>query len=243
MSYRILDLFCGAGGAAWGYHKAGFDVVGVDNRPQERYRLEFHHGDALQVLRDLIDGSWLPTDTGAHYVLADFDAIHASPVCKLWSAATPAWARSNHADQLTPTRALLQQTGQPWVIENVPGAPLRPDFKICGCVVGLPEIERERWFETSGWHSYDLRPPCCHLVQPVTVAGHGEPSGPRLKRAQVISVVGGGRDKAKPRRNADVSDWRRVMGIDWMTRDELAQAIPPAYTEYVGRQLMEYLDN
>jgi DNA (cytosine-5)-methyltransferase 1 len=229
----LLDLFCGAGGAAAGYHRAGFDVVGVDIEPQPRYPFEFHQADALEVLRVIS----LRADS------RQFAAIHASPVCKLWSAATPAWARANHRDLLTPTRQGLMAAGLPWVIENVPRAPLRPDFKICGCMVGLHEIERERWFETSGWHQFELRQSCFHADSPVTVAGHGEPSGTRRIKARehVISVVGGGADKSKPHRMATVADWRRVMGIDWMTRDELAQAIPPAYTEHIGRQLLEHL--
>ena len=129
----------------------------------------------------------------------------------------------------------------PWVIENVPGAPIRPDFKLCGCIMGLPELKRERWFETS-WHGFSLRAPCHHPLQLVTVSGHGEPSGPRMIRRRVITVTGGGRDRSKPRKDADVSDWRRVMGIDWMSRDELAQAIPPAYTEHIGHQLIATIE-
>ena len=219
---RLLDLFCGAGGAAVGYHRAGFDVTGVDNRPQPRYPFQFHQADAMT------------------YPLDGYDAIHASPVCKLYSAATPAWARKNHQNQIPPIRKRLEATGLPWVIENVPGAPLRADYKLCGCIMGLPELRRERWFETS-WHGFDMRAPCYHPLQPVTVSGHGEPSGPRLIRRRVITVAGGGRDRRKPRRDADVSDWRRVMGINWMTRDELAQAIPPAYTRFIGARLMEHL--
>lgn len=203
---RLLDLFCGAGGAAVGYHRAGFDVVGVDVKPQPRYPFEFHQADALTC------------------PLAGFDAIHASPVCKRHSAATPRWARENHPNQIPPTRERLTLTGLPWVIENVRGAPLRPDLKLCGCMFDLNELERERWFETN-WATPELRSPCYHATSPITVAGHGEPSGPRMARGEI----------------AHKADWERAMGIDWMTRDELAQAIPPAYTEHIGRQLLEHM--
>jgi DNA (cytosine-5)-methyltransferase 1 len=209
---RLLDLFCGAGGAAMGYHRAGFDVTGVDISPQPRYPFRFIRADAVRALE-----TW---------DLSAFDAIHASPVCKRYSSATPARARGGHPDQIGPVRRLLQERARgPWVIENVPRAPLRPDLKVCGCVVGLPELERERWFELGGWRMFDLRPPCYHTVSPITVAGHGEPSGPRMARGE----------------RATKADWQRAMGIDWMTRDGLAQAIPPAYTEYIGGYLLESL--
>jgi DNA (cytosine-5)-methyltransferase 1 len=200
---RLLDLFCGAGGAGMGYHRAGFDVTGVDLSPQPNYPFEFVQADALT------------------FPLDGFDAIHASPVCKRYSAATPAWARASHPNQIPPTRKRLAAQTAPWVMENVPGAPLRPDLKICGCVVGLDELERERWFELGGWNVFDLRPPCYHAKPITSVAGHG-------------------RSSTMPSGTGLAADWRRVMDIDWMTRDELAQAIPPAYTEYIGRQLLDY---
>jgi DNA (cytosine-5)-methyltransferase 1 len=196
---RLLDLFCGAGGAAMGYHRAGFDVVGVDNRPQPRYPFPFVQADALAFL--------------AAANLASVAAIHGSPVCKRWSAATPAWAREGHPDQIAPLRKLLLRTGKPWVIENVPRSPVRPDLKLCGCMFGLPKLRRERWFETS-WRAFDLRQGCQH-------------------RGEVISVVGGG--------DGRTGEWRSAMGIDWMGKRQLNQAIPPAYTEYIGRQLLEVL--
>jgi DNA (cytosine-5)-methyltransferase 1 len=219
---RLLDLFCGAGGAAMGYHRAGFDVVGVDIAPQPHYPFEFHQADALSVLRSM---AYWPSFSGELWRPASYDALHASPVCKRYSVSTPAWARNSHPSQIPETRALLQETGLPWVMENVPGAPLRPDIKLCGCAVGLNEIERERWFETGGWDYFELRPPCYHATSPITVAGHGEPSGPRMAHGLV----------------AHKADWERAMGIGWMNRDELAQAIPPAYTEHVGAQLAAHL--
>lgn len=247
----LLDLFSGAGGAAMGYYRAGFDVLGVDIAPQPRYPFPFVQANALHFME--------------YARVIGVNAIHASPVCKLWSSATPAASRHNHQDMITPIRPLLEASGLPYVIENVPGAPLRPDLKICGCVVGLPELERERWFEAGRWDTSPLfwRPPCSREVQPVTVAGHGEPAGPRAirkrtigvtghgstsrdvlsktQRKQVVSVVGGGPDyrPGLEHRAYGVADWRRAMGIEWMSRDELAQAIPPAYTEMIGAELLK----
>ena len=151
------------------------------------------------------------------YVLADFDAIHASPPCQAFTTARVIHGR-DHADLLTPCRELLRKSGLPWVIENVPGAPMRPDVVLCGSMFpdlrsASGELRRHRWFEF--WQStLSLVQPCQHGPVTVSVFGHGG------------HVYNG------------VEEWREVMGIDWMTRDELAQAIPPAYTEYVGRFLL-----
>lgn len=215
----LYDLFCGQGGAAMGYHRAGFQVIGVDIAPQPRYPFEFRQASALEVLRALAGDAepWPGAPRPA--------AIHASPVCKRYSAATPARARGRHPDGIGPVRELLGQCGVPWILENVPRAPLRPDLRLCGCTTGLPELERERWFELGGWDAFELRAPCYHATSPITVAGHGEPSGPRMARGEI----------------ARKADWERAMGIGWMTRDGLAQAIPPAYTKHIGRQLMDHL--
>ena len=204
MRPRLLDLFCGAGGAAMGYHRAGFDVVGVDVKPQPRYPFEFRQADAMT------------------FPLDGFDAIHASPPCQAFSIATRMQGNpADHPDLLTPTRERLRQSRVPWVIENVQGAPLRTDFKLCGCMFGLG-VRRERWFETSWW-AYDLRQPCHHPEPVIGVYGY---SGPR---------PGSGRISGR------LATWSKAMGIDWMEVLELAQAIPPAYTEYIGRQLIEAL--
>ena len=146
----MLDLYCGAGGAAMGYHKAGFEVVGVDLNPQHRFPFEFHQADAIQVL-----------EQEAEWIRAGFDAIHASPPCQHYANVT-SW-RGNpdaHPDLIAPTRALLEATGLPWVIENVPEAPVRQDYLLCGTMFHLP-IRRHRAFETN-WPSQGAPGPCSH---------------------------------------------------------------------------------
>jgi hypothetical protein len=212
----LLDLFCGGGGAARGYQLAGFHVTGVDVKPQPRYAGdEFHQADALEFLGLLIGGA-----------VGDWDAIHASPPCKPHSILSRnLGVAGRHDDLLAPTRELLIAAGLPWVIENVPGAPMRADYKLCGCMFGLRtrerQLVRERWFETS-WHGFSLRAPCHHALPAVT-------------------VTGGGAVHDHPTRNASLATRREAMGIDWMSRDELSQAIPPAYTAYVGAHLLDHL--
>jgi DNA (cytosine-5)-methyltransferase 1 len=217
---RLLDLFCGAGGAGMGYHQAGFDVVGVDINPQPRYPFHFVQMDAFYFLRLLINGA-----TPSGHLFSEFSAIHASPPCQAYSVAAQGQrnAGKEYPDLLAPTRERLTEAGIPWVIENVPGAPMRPDYKLCGCQVGL-ELRRERWFETS-WHGYQLSPPCHHPYPVPSVVGHGTPTWVREKLGY----------------NPTIADYRRCMGIDWMNRDELSLAIPPAFTRFVGEQLMAHL--
>jgi len=217
---RLLDLFCGAGGAAMGYHRAGFDVVGVDINPQPRYPFEFHQVDALMILRAMSD---YPTFNGELWRPSSYAAIHASPPCQAYIR-SGMYDKSKHPDLLPSVRDLLAGEPVPWIIENVPGAPMRADYKLCGCMFGLG-VARERWFETS-WHAFDMRPPCYHRERPVGVYGH-----PRGRRSK----------DGKPWGWGNLSDWIWAMQIDWMSGPELAQAIPPAYTEYIGRQLLEHL--
>ena len=222
----LLDLCCGQGGAAVGYHRAGFDVTGVDlalkrlkdgtlvddNAIPARYPFEFIKADAFDVLADAA-------------FLARFDAIHASWPCQAHSIASKyKGTAAMHRDLITPGRPAMQATGLPWVIENVPGAPMRADFLLCGCMFGLPGLRRERWFETS-WRGFDLNMSHDHREPVITVAGHGPPSWVR----EGVSVP------------VTTADWRRAMQIDWMTRDGLAQAIPPAYTEHLGRRLLAHI--
>ena len=203
---RLLDLFCGAGGAAMGYHRAGFDVTGVDIAPQPRYPFPFVQADAMT------------------YPLDGFNAIHASPPCH--DHVRTFVAKDGTGWMLAATRERLSSIGTPWIIENVPGAPMRADYLLCGCMFGLSLLVRERWFETS-WEAFEMRAPCYHPARPITVTGWGIPSGSywygRISVSEYFRLG------------------KQAMGIDWMTRAELNQAIPPAYTEYVGARLMEHL--
>jgi DNA (cytosine-5)-methyltransferase 1 len=205
---RLLDLFCGAGGAGTGYHRAGFEVVGVDIRPMPRYPFEFHQADALEYLRE-----------HGH----EFDAIHASPPCQAYSMAGQQWrtAGKEYQDLVEPTREALKRTGKPYVIENVPGAPLVNPVILNGARFGLM-VNRTRLFECSFPVPFELLPP---QMQPVKM---GRP----VKTGQVITPVG---------HFSNVGYAREQMEIDWMTKDELAQAIPPTYTEYVGARLIQSL--
>lgn len=202
---RLLDLFCGAGGAARGYQLAGFDVTGVDHRKQPRYAGDrFIQADALEFLADAD--------------LTRYDAIHASPPCQRFTALAGLYrpAAAVHPDLLTPTLALLARTGVPWVVENVPGAPLRADIMLCGEMFGL-KVRRHRWFQTSPM-LYQLMPPCRHDTSPVGVYGHpGGTSGRDYRRS---------RGDVSYSRRAQLADWKTAMGIDWMTAAELAQGHP-----------------
>ncbi len=202
---RILDLFCCAGGAAMGLHRAGFEVVGVDIEPQPHYPFEFHQADAMT------------------YPLRGFDAYWASPPCQHYSAGTP--DKSKHPDLLGAVRCLLEAADGLWIIENVPGAPMRADFRITGDMVGLPLIKRARWFETNWYDSIAMVAHVPVTGPVITVTGHGTTSGNRETWG----------------RNIRVAEMRAAMGIEWMNRDELSQAIPPAYSEYIGRHLLRAL--
>lgn len=218
MKPRLLDLFCGAGGAAVGYHRAGFDVVGVDINPQPNYPFEFWRADAMEVL-----GSW-GTSTAYHF--AGGVAIHASPPCPRYSLVSGfQGVAENHPDLLGPTRDALSAVGLPYVLENVPGAPLRPDLVLCGEMFGL-RVHRHRIFETSGF--FAMRPQ--HQPHALRGAKTNCETGPGVARW----VTG---------HYSDHDDAGDAMGIDWMARGkELANAIPPAYTEFIGTQLIAALD-
>jgi DNA (cytosine-5)-methyltransferase 1 len=210
---KLLDLFAGAGGCSVGYHRAGFAVTGIDIKPQPRYPYEFHQADVFDVLAD------------AEF-LAGFDVIHASPPCQAFTAYR---RRGNgvgdgYPDLIAPARAALRATGHPYVIENVPGSPLQSHVQLCGSSFGL-DVRRHRWFETN---LPLMAPPCNHGAQT-----------PRFPQAT---------NRTNKRRTVEVGVWRiplevqqRAMGIDWMTLPELTEAIPPAYTEFIGTQLLDHV--
>ena len=205
-----LDLYCGQGGCSVGYARAGFDMTGVDIKPQPRYPYRFVQADALTYLAE----HWW-----------EYDFIHASPPCQGYSITKNLkTVTADHPMLIEVVRKALIETGKPYVIENVPGAPLISPLMLCGSMFGLGVL-RHRLFECNPpiWF-----PPasCNHdgKVLPIwwksrmreLLAG---------KVYRYITVVG---------RSYLMPEARRAMGIDWMTRDGLSQAIPPAYTEFVG---------
>lgn len=209
MRPRLLDLFCGAGGAAMGYHRAGFDVVGVDIAPMPRYPFEFVQADALEYC-------------AAHG--AEFDAIHASPPCQAYSRAKNL-TRKQYPMLVDKTRAALIATGRPYVIENVPGAPLKSPALLCGLMFGL-KTYRHRIFETSFPVPFELHAP--HHAEQDKHYGTN-------RQREFVSVVG------KTQYAGYMPRAKEAMGIDWMNSSELSEAIPPAYTEYIGRYLMTHI--
>lgn len=221
MKPRLLDLFCGAGGAAMGYHRAGFEVVGVDIAPQPNYPFEFVQDDALTLL-----STFTPSVSG-WWDVPPFDAIHTSPPCQAYIRSGMVAKDGRHPNLLAETRRDLEATGLPWVIENVPGAPMRPDAVLCGSMFGL-RIRRHRWFEFS-WAEPLLTFACDHSKPITGVYGHPHGKG------------GAWRNGRRPMLPSDRETWGREMGISWMHSLELAAAIPPAYTELIGHQLMQHL--
>ncbi len=202
-----------------GYWNAGFDVVGVDIKPQPNYPFTFIQADAIEFLSELISVG--PASL-------QYDAIHASPPCQRWSSKTYTASPHAHPDLLTPSRELLISTGLPYVIENVPGAPMDGPI-ICGSSFHLG-VRRHRRFETN-WPL--LVPPCVHGTQPprFELYDHG-----KSYLSGIVHVFGAGGGKGR-------EFWSEAMGIDWMDDPELAEAIPPAYTEMIGAQLLAYISH
>lgn len=217
----LLDLYCGAGGAGMGYHRAGFDVVGFDWEDQPDYPFEFHRWDALAVLRHVIasGGTWNDKPIAA---------IHTSPPCQASCALIKGNQRAtagNHVDLIPATRHLLAATGLPTVIENVQGADIRRDLTLCGEMFGLGVI-RHRYFECS-----------FPVTQPAHIKHRGRVAGMRhgvWYEGPYFAVYGDGGGKGT------VAQWQSAMGIDWTAnRKSIAESIPPAYSEHVGAQLLK----
>lgn len=211
---RLLDLCCRAGGAAWGYAQAGFEVTGVDIEPQRRYPFKFYEADAFEF---------------APRYWREFDAIHVSPHCQGYSKMRFVTGRE-YPRQIEQFRDMLKSFDRPYVIENVEGAPLfdEPLFgehyaiTLCGTMFGL-RVYRHRIFEG------DLRLSApAHPAHVVRCAKQGRSAKP----GQFVTVTG----------NCSGADYARAaMGIDWMPRDDLSQAIPPAYTQFIGEQLIRVI--
>ena len=209
----LLDLFCGAGGASMGYHRAGFKVVGIDINPQPHYPFDFYQEDAMIFLKEA--------------TLSDWDIIHASPPCQRYSPISRYQrVAMNYPDLVDEVRTYLLSTKIPYVIENVPNAPLRKDLILCGQQFDLP-IYRHRVFESS--IPLQPPPPCIH-IRPAK----SNWSGYATLADGIITVVG---------HTYRVREGRIAMGIPWMTQNELNESIPPAYTEYIGNQLIKAVIN
>lgn len=212
----LLDAFCKAGGAGMGYHRAGFDVFGVDIEPQPHYPFPFIQADAIAFIEQM---GWL------------FDVLTGSPPCHDHTSLKSRAGTNGTAWLLPRTRELFEASGKPYVIENVPGAPMRKDVIYCGEMFGLRTV-RHRWFETNipdlaaPTHPLGSRHPREHLRKTST-----QERRKCFESGMNISITG------------DVGSWvgPACMGIDWMTGDELAQAIPPLYTEHLGTQILAWM--
>jgi DNA (cytosine-5)-methyltransferase 1 len=215
---RLLDLFCGAGGAAMGYYRAGFEVVGVDIAKQPRYPFTFVQGDALEY--------------AAKYG-HQFDVIHASPPCQRNTRLNrirkiKSSTDANYVDLIPETRALLESLGVPYVIENVEGAALNNPFMLCGSYFSDLLVYRHRFFESS------------HFVLTPAHTPHNDktpPAGQGPSPKGFVSITAGGLFNV-PEGYTPASYKNMAMGIDWMTQNGLTEAIPPRYTEFIGRQLI-----
>ncbi len=202
----LLDLFCGGGGAAFGYYLAGFRVVGIDIKSQPHYPFEFHQADALT------------------YPLEGFDAYHASPPCQANTVLFPNALHGKdygHKDCIPETRNRLGKTGKPWVIENVPNAKMNTVIILCGTMFGL-KVFRHRLFESN---IMLLQTP--HQKHQGKTAGKGR--FPR-NNDDYWTITG---------HLGNIIGASEAMGITWMTMPELVESIPPAYTEYIGKYLIE----
>lgn len=199
---KALDLYCCAGGAAMGLHRAGYDVTGVDIEPQPHYPFAFVQGDALEA------------------ALSGYDFVWASPPCQHHSRMSGCreGLRDKYPDLIAATREKLQAWGGPWIIENVVGAPLRNPVMLCGAMFGL-QTYRHRIFESNVSLT---APPHPKHDKPTSKAGHWKPG-------TLISVAGN---------CAPMALAREAMGIDWMPRSNLVEAIPPAFAEYLARQTL-----
>ena len=213
---RLLDLFCCAGGAAVGYARAGFEVVGVDNKPQPNFPFTLIQADALKLDPEFI---------------SSFDAIHASPPCQSYSDLAKRNGNGHMWPRLIePVRDMLVASGLPYVIENVDGAPLINPVVLCGTMFKGLRVLRHRLFEAN---FLIMAPP--HGTHPKVHTFDKRKShyGKTNDMIDFVQVTGGG--------NCSIAAARDAMGIDWMTKSELNEAIPPAYTQFIGKQLLAHI--
>lgn len=258
---RLLDLFCGGGGCSVGYFRAGFDCYGIDNNPKplKHYPFPYICMDALEAMDRLLRGEGLTFSNGETLYLKDFDAYHASPPCQGYSTMTKKWGRQNtHPDLVKEVREELQALKVPYVIENVEGAPLLNPVMLCGSMFGLGAIPEYHCSCGGIPFEYELGkygcPNCCgdnvaKLAYKYQLRRHRLfecsfgivfPPAACNHQGLALPVYGhaGGQSKRDGLKFPGTDAWREGMGIDWMTGNELAEAIPPAYTEYIGKYLM-----
>jgi DNA (cytosine-5)-methyltransferase 1 len=213
-------LFCGSGGCSVGYNLAGFDVVGVDIVERNKYPFEFYQMDALEYLKTAD--------------LKQFDVVHASPVCKAYTNCNLS-PKEKHPMQISDVRDALERVGKPYIIENVVGAKsyMRASLMLCGSMFGL-SIQRHRLFEIGNTDLFVYPPgPCDHRKATIAVYGHS---------VWDSSLEGTARKDGKKRPDSvPIEIGRRAMGISWMGIEDLAQAIPPAYTRFIGLQLLNLI--
>lgn len=223
MKPLLVDLFCGAGGASMGYHQAGFDVIGVDLAPQPNYPFEFRNRDALAF------ADWLATDKAKLLRVA---AVHASPPCQRYSDLAHRNGNGDDwPDLIGPVRDTLDALGLPYVIENVEGAPLLDPVTLCGVMFPGLRVIRHRLFELGGWTINDTPQ---HGPHPLVFTHDKRKShyGRLDQDTAFVTVTGGG--------NATLANKLDAMGIDWMrSHHEVNEAIPPAYTRWIGERLLE----
>lgn len=223
--YKLLDLYCCAGGAAKGYHDAGFEVVGVDIVDRPNYPYEFIKADALEILKDVT-------------FISQFDAIHASPPCQCYSKLkylsgnVEKW-EAEHVDLVASTRELLIKTGKPYIMENVEGSPLINPIKLCGSQFENMYTQRPRLFESN----IPLKKPDAPVVRHKTLK-----LGEGFAEDGYITVAGTRPPKGMNEIQAKLYYGFALGGIDWMSLEELTQAIPPVYTCFLGKQIIEHLE-
>lgn len=208
MSKKLLDLFCCCGGISKGFHNQGFECVGVDIKDNHNYPYEFIHKDIFQLPLSFFER---------------FDLIHASPPCQQFSWSAKQWINKGYEfepDMVDRTRQLLIKVGKPFIIENVVGAPIRNDLRLCGEMFGL-RVLRHRIFELNGFDTTVLQPSHIKHRSPID-----------YNHSYYVNLTGHGGQSY----SFKIEDWQKAIGIDWVTdKKHLTQMIPPKYSEYIAK--------